>query len=705
MPPGPTTASLSMATALARARAALEPELAAEVEHPVYHRTLVDWDGSASLDRLRVNVGSGWMEQPLPWLVEAKNWRLELVGNGNKNLGLEKIDPLTHAWECPTWRLTDLRMARKRLEHPGVVLELLVTGGIRSGKTFGCTRRVMANFCYTEDAKIWVLDETEITSKRWHQKEVEHFLPADLKPDSGKAKKDKTTQFSYNEGTGFTGNMFNIHWRSQNEAGVELNGGGMWEHRFYGADIGTLQGAELTCANSDELVPKAICDSVRERLLSRAQESARPDFLARIRQAIAILESGGKLPVPLLGAIYHGVHFISFTPKEGYSSTVADFMDGALTVDITDTKILPDGVGLHRLPPDFVEKWQLKGQTGEPVELLPGKTVPRFKQPKKPTRLIAYFHTYDNPFKGNWPGMVADCVGKTEDEIRILAYGDVSKNWSTQFGSLFRDEHHVLTDRAAIPRSGTFRLIIDPARVRPWACSVELTTVDKRSIVVREWPQEGSSIPGFGDPGAWAVVSRTGKKNGDRGPAQELAMKWTTAQYNRELWRLRMEIGAWWLPGTTPKQVLEWKDRPDWRLEGCPIPVYETILDCRFARQAIGGKDLFEEMEECENPQTNLIPSAGADLEDGDQLIIDALGSYNAAAPLGPMNCPRLQFWHECHGMFFMLRNFSLDPFRENTKATDEACKDFRDLLAMARLNGPTHVDAAKGGWQGGGSF
>jgi len=339
------------------------------------------------------------------------------------------------------------------------------------------------------------------------------------------------------------------------------------------------------------------------------------------------------------------------------------------------------------------------------LELLPGKTVPRFKQPKKQTRLISYFHTYDNPFKGNWPGMVADCVGKTEDEIRILAYGDVSKNWSTQFGSLFRDEHHVLTDRKHIPRKGTWRLIIDPARARPWFMGFELTTPDKRRIMPRHWPQEGSPIPGIGDPGPWAVTSRTGKKNGDRGAAQDLALKWTTAQYNREIWRVRMELGAWWLPETVAPVTLTWKDRPDWALTGRPIPLHEVILDCRFARTVINSKDLFEELEECEHPQPNLIPSEGADLEDGDQLIINALGSYNAQEPLGPMNTPGLQIWHECEAYLFMLRNFSLDPFRENTKATDEACKDPRDILAMAALNAPTYVDQGRQGWRGGGSF
>jgi len=345
----PTVARLAVLSA----QQELAPALALEADHAVYHRTIVDWDASPSLDQLRVDLGCGWMTLTLPELLEAKRYRAQLLAD-------EKADPLRHAWECEQWKRTDLRMARKRLEHPGVVLELLATGGIRGTKTFGAGRRVMANFLYTENAKIWVLDETEPTSKRWHQAQIYRLLPPELDPTTGRLKKDKSTKFNYSEGSGFTDNFFNIHWDCYLEDGRQITGGGLWEHRFYGSDIATLQGAELTCANSDELVPKAVCDSVRERLLSRAQDTSTPAFLARIRKAVALLEAGLPVPLPLLGAIYHSVHIITFTPKEGYSSTVADFLDGALTVDITDTKILPDGVGLHTLPAEFVAKYSPK---------------------------------------------------------------------------------------------------------------------------------------------------------------------------------------------------------------------------------------------------------------------------------------------------------------------------------------------------------
>lgn len=640
-------------------RTHLDAELATQTEHLVWTRIKVLWSQPHDIHSVWVDLGGTLQQMGPREVIEAKAAR-------ERRIGLAKSEALRHCWEPEVWRETDLRMARKRLDHPGVVLEVLVTGGIRSGKTYGCTRRVMASFLYTEDSKVWVLDETETTSKRWHQGEVHHFLPPELDTATGKMKRDKTTKFNYAEGSGFTDNMFNVHWQARDENGNPVNGGGMWEHRFYGADIATLQGAELTCANSDELVPRSVCDSVRERLLSRAQDTARPAFLARIRAAVRLLEAGERLPVPLLGAIYHSTHFVSFTPKEGYSSTVADFLDGAVTV------------------------------AEVPATLMPGKMVPRFKQPKKATRLIVYLHTYDNPFKGNWPGMVSDCEGKTEDEIRILAYGDIQKNWNVKFTG-FKDTVHVVHDRSLIPRVGTWREVVDPAGARPWAMSWQLCDAMGKVWIVREWPQEGTDIPGIGDPGAWAISSRTGKKNGDKGPAQLLRLGWGFADYTREIWRVRMEIGAWWLAqkGTVK---LHWKNRPDWTLEGSPIEVEESYMDSRFAnyRSKTSGGDmtLIESMADQENA-LEFRPAPGDSLDEGDSYIISAL-SHDARRPVDALNSPALYFWHECRGHIYAMQNYCTNEFTEGTKASDEACKDFRDTTAMGLLAYPEHVSGAQ---------
>ncbi len=606
-----------------------------------------------------------------------------------------QTDPLRWIFEAPIWQETDLRMALKRLEHPGVVLRILVTGGIRSAKTEGCTRRVMANFLYTKNAKVWATHETQTTSQAWQHPRVFRFLPPELQPGTGKLKKDITTKFNYGEGTGFAGDKFNLRWECHDERGQSFTGGGLWEFRFFKSDISTFQGAELTCGTSDELVPLNIMETIDERLNSRAGETRHPDFLKRIREAVQILETGRPLPLPLLAAVYHGVHLLSFTPKEGWSETVANMLEGAST--------------LMEVPAD--------------PELLPGKMVPRFKQPMKPQHLVAYLHTYDNPFMGNWEGLRESLKGKPESEIRITGYGDVTKNWSVEFMPPFDPLHHVIRNRDLIPGVGTLRLVIDPARARPWFMGFFITDSLRRRYLVREWPQRGSDVPGQGDPGDWTVSSRRNKINGDPGPAQQMKLGWGFDHYTREILRVLMEIGRWWLPAAereARRVTIKWERYPDWTLEGSPAPLHETLIDPRFAvtgsAVASGEQDYIQGMEsaldaftidgtgrgEAERIHQALIPfpAPGKDIETGDGLIIDALGKYNPKEfnpdlP-NPMNCPDFRIWHECAAAIFTMQMFSIAPFRSDTKRDDEACKDPRDVIAMHELAGPVHVDLTK---------
>ena len=674
-----------------------------QTDHPVWPKWTLTNPTDCTPENLVIRRGN---------VIESldKDALLELHKARQKVIRDSQEDPIRHTWEPPIWRTIDLMMAKKRLQCPGAVLRLLVTGGIRSGKTEGSTRRVMANFCYTEDAKVWFTHETQTTSQAWQHPRVWRFVPRELRPEGGRAKKDLTTKFNFSEGSGFAGDKFNMKWECSDETGRKFTGGGMAEFRFYKSELSTFQGAELSCATSDELVPLKIVETIDERLNSRAGETSTPKFLHRIRRAIDLLEAGERLPLPLLGALYHGVHLISFTPKEGYSLTIADMMDGA--------------VPLLELPAD--------------PELMPDRKVPRLKQPAKPERLIAYLHTYDNPFKGNWDGLRQMLKGKPESEIRITAYGDVTKNWSVEFVPPFTPAHHVITDRALIPRSGTLRLVIDPARARPWFMGFLLTDPLQRRFLLREWPQEGSivparpcrSIPNQGDPGAWAVPSRANKLNGDPGPAQGVKLGWGFDQYTREIWSVLMELGKWWFK---PEQIesqtvtVTWERYPDWTITGAPMPLLETWIDPRFAASATavaeGEKDYIESIEDAQSHYTltgpgassaesirralQPMPAPGKDIDTGDGLLIDALGSYDASTfdPLNisPQNCPAFRVWRECKGAIFTLHHFSIEPFKDTTRKNDEACKDPRDVMCMHELTNPVYINPDRTNqWKGG---
>ncbi|HEY1053433.1 MAG TPA: hypothetical protein VGE39_26860, partial [Prosthecobacter sp.] len=505
---------------------------------------------------------------------------------------------------------------------------------------------------------VWGLHETETSSKTIQQRRIMEFFPPEMNPTSGKMRKDRKTRLTYTDGGGFTGNMFNLVWTCHDELGRPYTGGGLFDFKFYKSDISTLQGAELTCGVSDELVPRATCDTVRERLLSRAADTRRPEFLARIREAIALMEAGKDVPGPLLALIYHGVHLIGFTPKEGYSSTVADFLDGATTIEEVDTRaVRPDMRGLDEA---FVKEHANH-------ELLPGKKVPRFKQPKKPTRLVAYLHTYDNAHKGNWPAMVQQCKGAPDEYIRVIAYGDVSKGWSMRFPK-WRDTLHVI-DKAEVPREGTWYHIVDPGEEKNWFMIWALCDRWNRLHIVREWPQEGDNIPDVGDPGPWAITSEKGYRNGDKGPAQN-GWGFGYERMKREIERIEKEIALWWRPESERSQAID---------------VTERYMDSRFgwaARLSAGGSTTI--MSEMENLGLFFLPASGDRLAEGDNALNDAL-DFDAGSERGSgRELPKLRVMRGCTNTIFMFQNYG-DPL----KPGDDKCKDPRDVAAYLVLSEP----------------
>lgn len=640
----------------------LEAALARQVQHPVHPRVEVMWGEPYDVTECSIRVG-GFIERVPPEMV------VKRVGQRNRMIEAERRDPLRNACEPDIWRQTDLAMCKKRLENPGLVLELLVTGGIRSGKTEGATRRINASFFYTPHSWCVGLHETDITSRSIQQVRVHKFVPPELDSSSGKHKKDKRTKFSYNEATGFTGNEFNIYWDCWDEEERQMECGGRFEFRFYKQDLSTLQGMELTCATSDELVPINIVKTIRERLATRAADTAKPEFLARIRRAKDMLERGEPLPVALLGAIYHSVHLITFTPKEGWSPTVSSFMHGAHPYGWMESDLLKDTPGAK------------------------STRVPRFKQPKDRARLVVYLHTADNAMRPAWAAVRALLLGKLEEEIRVTAYGDVDKDWKNTFGNY--DDVRNVRKWKDWPSDATVYEICDPAGSKPWVLQWIMVDPARRRWITQEWPCPKWEIEGHGLPGDWAVPSENDKHNGDAGPAQKLRLFWSRARYTRLVWEGRKRIlsklkenGVEW-KGRWVARELVWKGRDEWRLEGPFVDVEDSWMDSRFAATKTENEDkevvtLLEAMWEEENA-IDFMPAPGDRLVEGDQLIQEALSE-------DILGLPGLIVNEECENTRFMFLTYSVPEFRDSTKATDEACKDFRDPVAYCELKKPEYV-------------
>lgn len=644
-------------------RRMLEEDLRKQTAHGGWAPLRVIWEAGYDITQVLVEAQPGVREWMSPKRV------VEMMAVREGRIKRSEEEPLYFAWECEMWRRIDLAMARKRLAHPGKVIELLATGGIRSGKTEGCTRRGMANFLYTPDSWVWGLHETEVTSRTIQQARVERFLPKALNPSSGKMKKDKNTKFTYTAGTGFTGQMFIVDWECQDETGRKFKGGGEWDFRFYGQAENTFHGSELTCALSDELLPMWLAKTVRERLSTRAADTARPEFLARIEQAVKMLERGEELPVPLLGAIYHSVHLISFTPKEGWSPTVNHFLTNAEKREWEES---PD------------------------LALLEGVTstrVPRFAQPVEPTKLVAYLFTSDNRVK---PAYEAVREGlRTEAEVRVTLHGDVDKDWQSRFSGFDVARHRCGWRHA--PSDGTVTEVIDPASAKPWVINHFIVDGAGRHQQLQEWPCPKIEVEGR-LPGMWAVVSEGENRNGDAGPAQKLRLHFTRSHWTWLIWSQRMRLAQKLravhgdrLRVRVEKKKLTWKSGlPE--LEGEFVIPEMTLMDSRFAQVRVesGGASytLLEAMMAEENG-VPMLPAPGDPIHEGDEFIAQELAAVRIEEP-------GLRVNEECENTLFTLGTYTVPEHRDTTRKQDEACKDFRDPLAYYLLSGPEHVLASQ---------
>jgi len=568
----------------------------------------------------------------------------DLVRRREEAIGRERTDPHNYGYHPPMWRKVDLHVAEMRLANPLAVLEILIMGGIRSAKTEFAAARLAPHVIHFRPYNLrgdyvawtWSLHENERASETIAQTRIYKYLPPELKTDSGKAKHTRSTKLSYTEGSGFTNEMF-------------ITDGRLCDFKMYGADNSTLQGAELTAAWSDELVPKSVVATVKERLNTRAKDTGTAEHRRDVEACRADLLAGRALTPQQVAQLYLAVHIITFTPKEGYSATVADFLDGSRILEEEDAELLP---------------LMTTGADGE-MTVAGYQKAPRVRQCKKLTRRVFYFWTRDNPY-GNWEGLCKDLAGSHEDNIRIIAYGDVRKAWAAKFPKFSDTVHIIPLDR--VPKSGTWYHVVDPCDSRNWFQTWWLVS-GHRHYCVRQWPQAGDYIPGHGDLGDWAETSQRGKADGDPGPAQE-ALGFSLTEYKAEIARVELELGKWFYslaPDAAPRA----------------IEVHERSMDSRFGAVATPTTgDYTTLIEECEELGLLFEPASGKVSSEGEALINDKL-SYDATQPVSSLNCPHLFVVDRCEAIIFFLTNWT---GKDGQKG---ACKDAGDTIRYHLLSKP----------------
>lgn len=511
-------------------------------------------------------------------------------------------DPWRYGWVNPAWARADAAFASLREQFPKGVTELLVLGGNRSGKSRYFARRAMQHLVNTPGAKVWCLQSTEAASIQNQQPYLWEYLPAEWKPAaSGKLKKGAVANITYSQKGGFTENSF-----------VLPNGSQCW-FKFYSMEVTSIEGAELNFCWADELVTPDWLEALRFRLLTRDGE---------------------------LG--------IGFTPIEGYTSTVKEYLDGAKTLEESEAELLP------------------LFKNGERTGF---EMVPRVQQCVREKARVVYFHTADNPF-GNPEAMATELRGSSRERVLMRAYGVPTRHRMSMFPK-FRDAVHVVPP-GKIPKEGTVFHFVDPGEGKTWAMLWIRFTPDGRGWVYREWPCQDEYIEGVGYPGAWAEPD--GKlQDGRPGPAQKACAGFGFEDY---------------------KRIIEAAEKAD------GITVSERWMDSRYGNTPTMTHEGVQTLiEQCSDRiGLDFLATSGQAISEGVVVINDWL-SYNEEKPVDALNSPRLYISDSCKNLIFSLKTWT------GADGKRSGSKDFIDILRYIVLSGIGYEDPAMLRARPGGSY
>lgn len=363
-------------------------------------------------------VEKGWSVQDM---LDYHKQREEIIFN-------MKDDPYRNGHELDHWIKTDIFLKEKS--------EVLLLGGNRSGKTEYCAKRIVQSAMNNPESILWCFQSTFENSVQMQQKAIWRYIPKELK----NIKRDKITNISYSQKRGFS------------DGKLVFPNGSEIVFRNYSQDITTIEGGEIGSMSPvegvahihnlgfwcDELVPQAWLETLRFRCVTR-------DSLG----------------------------LVSFTPIEGYSPTIKEYLNGA----ITEEEIVSD--------------------------LIPNYKVPIVQQPKRKDSKVIYFQTKDNPY-GGYDRIKKTLEGAHRDDILCRAHGVPVKPMAGKFPK-FSHKHNVIKHEE-IPfikdknAEATHYMVIDPSGAKPWFMTWMSVTPLNEIYVWAEYPDYS-----YGD---WADCSK-----------------------------------------------------------------------------------------------------------------------------------------------------------------------------------------------------
>jgi len=634
--------------------------------------------------------------------LEAKHGREEaqrrlavLIDERRKLMENERDDPFRYGYESPIWKKADEQLARLRAKFPIGVITELDLGGNRAGKTERRAKRMVENMVKNPGYRCWALQSTEVSSRQNQQSIIWKYLPREWKPSTGKMRHGTTTRINYSQAGGFTENV------------LVLPNGSECRFKFYSMDVGSVEGAELDEAWADELVTPDWIEALIFRLVTR-----------------------------------NGLLAITFTPIEGYTSTVKQYLAGAVTLEETEAELLPllgmgaaDADTRNRAPARAPARSEGESSastsastsaTAGDLTITGYEKVPRIQENIAQRAVIVYFHTADNPF-GNYESMKQTLQGASREKILTRAYGVPVKASMTQF-PLFRDTVHVIPVarfRQVLEQGGTWYQFVDPCSGRNWFFIYVFIDVRGRKFVAGEWPSYGPAamnpsayIPGIGAMEPWSVPGKAA--DGMKGGGQA-ELGWGLKRYLEEMERVEAGLArVFYGPnqrkentndarsktGSDHDHYSAVRDRSSSRIDSGSvekIDIFERWMDARYGNARTVASEssttLIEEMDDLgatfmAAPTERSINSGRGGGDGSIRLINDAL-YYDASKPLDTLNQPNLYFVENCPNTIHAVKEWTGQDGQHG------ATKDPIDTLRMMELSNVDHVGEDAFRWKG----
>jgi hypothetical protein len=287
---------------------------------------------------------------------------------------------------------------------------------------------------------------------------------------------------------------------------------------------------------------------------------------------------------------------IGFTPIDGYTPFISDYLKGAETLET------------------------------RPAALLRGKEVPTKQYSPSRDAAVIYLHSDENPF-GGYERIAKDLAGRPEDEIKVRAYGLPVKSANALL-PYFNTEVNVLSEKPnkykmtfpdiSDQSQFTCYQVVDPAGARNYTCIWAGVNKDGEVFIRREWPDRNTY-------GEWAMF---GDPKWKYGPAAK---------------KIGLNVEGYCELFKEIEDDLE-------------IEVTERIGDSRFfARENENNDDLFTSFYDF---GLSFLPSDGK-MEEQGITALDDWFNYNPNVEIDQANRPRCYIHEDCGNLIDSLINYN----------------------------------------------